>query len=405
MTTNPGIDPEARSDAGVTVPRGFRAGAVASGLKANGALDLALLVSEVDCSGAGVFTTNRVKAAPVLYDQQILATNPSAIRAVVANSGCANACTGDAGQRDVEATALATAQAVGCRANQVLVLSTGVIGQQLKMDALRLGIAQCAPRLTPNGGSDASRAIMTTDTRPKVIEKRFPEYALGGMCKGAGMIHPNMATMLSVVTTDAKIAPSFLDRALRLAVAQSFNRITVDGDMSTNDTLLVLANGQSGYEIAGDESFALFARRLTDACISLAQQIVRDGEGATKFVEIHVTGARAEADAERVAKAIAHSPLVKTALYGEDANWGRVVAAAGYSGVPVEPEHLALWFGDVQLVAAGRPVNFDEAESTRAISGREVKIHLDLGMGAEQATVWTCDLSHDYVTINGKYRT
>jgi glutamate N-acetyltransferase/amino-acid N-acetyltransferase len=389
---------------GVTVPKGFRAAGVACGLKKTGALDLALVVSESDCAGAGMFTTNRVQAAPVLYDKETLAQNRTAIRAVIANSGCANACTGDAGLADTRATAEATARTLGIRAEQVLVLSTGVIGQRLPLDKIRAGVARAALRVSPEGGADASRAIMTTDTKPKVFAISAKPYAVGGMCKGAGMIHPNMATMLCVVTTDAKIAPALLDEALRAAVIPSFNRISIDGDMSTNDTVLLLANGASGKEISGSE-IGDFTDALTRVCADLAKQLVRDGEGVTKFVEIVVSGAHEESDAVRVAKAIANSPLVKTALYGGDANWGRVVAAAGYSGVAVEPAQMKLWFGDVNVFADGTPTHFNEADSTRAIAGKDVSIRLDLGMGNAQTTVWTCDLSHDYVTINGKYRT
>jgi len=389
---------------GVTVPKGFRAAGVACGLKKTGALDLALVVSESDCAGAGMFTTNRVQAAPVLYDKETLAQNRTAIRAVIANSGCANACTGDAGLADTRATAEATARALGIRAEQVLVLSTGIIGQRLPLDKIRAGVAHAAPRVSSEGGADASRAIMTTDTKPKVFAISDKPYAIGGMCKGAGMIHPNMATMLCVVTTDAKIAPDLLDEALRAAVTPSFNRISIDGDMSTNDTVLLLANGASGKEISGSE-IGDFADALTRVCTDLAKQLVRDGEGVTKFVEIVVSGAREESDAARVAKSIANSPLVKTALYGGDANWGRVICAAGYSGVAVEPAQLKLWFGDVNVFANGMPTSFNEADSTRAIAGKDVSIRLDLGMGNASTTVWTCDLSHDYVTINGKYRT
>ena len=389
---------------GVTAAKGFRAAGVACGLKPDGALDLALLVSDSDCACAGVFTTNRVQAAPVLYDKQVLAANRDSIRAVVANSRCANACTGDAGLDDARSMAQAAAEAIGCRSDQVLVLSTGVIGTRLDMTKIREGITNAAKSLSPDGGADAARAIMTTDTRPKTSVLRFTNYVLAGMCKGAGMIHPNMATMLSVITTDAKISPVLLEQVLHAAVGKSFNRVSVDGDMSTNDTLLVLANGRSGYEIR-DAGFAAFTEELTQVATDLAKQIARDGEGATKFVEIVVTGAASEADAARVAKAIANSPLVKTAIYGGDANWGRVVAAAGYSGVDVEPNKMALWFGDVNVFANGTPTHYDEADATRAISGNEVAIRLDLGMGKASATVWTCDLSHDYVTINGKYRT
>jgi glutamate N-acetyltransferase/amino-acid N-acetyltransferase len=390
---------------GVTAPRGFRAAGAACGLKTSGALDLALVVSDSDCACAGVFTTNRVKAAPVLYDQHVLAQNRNTIRAVVANSGCANACTGEAGLADARAAANAAAQAMGCRADQVLVLSTGVIGQPLDVARLQAGIARGAARLSADGGGDAARAIMTTDTRPKQASLRTAQYTIGGMGKGAGMIHPNLATMLAVITTDARISPALLDRALRVAVGRSFNRISVDGDMSTNDTLLVLANGQSGADVQAGAAFEAFTGALTSVALDLAKQIVRDGEGATKFVAIDVAGARSEAEAVQVAKAIANSPLVKTALYGGDANWGRVLAAAGYSGVPIDPRALALWFGDVQLVAGGAPTRFAEADATRAIAGQDVEIRLHLGMGDAAACVWTCDLSHDYVTINGKYRT
>jgi glutamate N-acetyltransferase/amino-acid N-acetyltransferase len=272
------------------------------------------------------------------------------------------------------------------------------------MSKIRAGVAAVAQTLSYDGGADASRAIMTTDTRPKVSAIDHLPYAIGGMAKGAGMIHPDMATMLSVITTDAKIAPDLLDRALRAAVNASFNRISIDGDMSTNDTLLVLANGMSGFEVRDSES-GEFTNALTRVAIDLAKQLVRDGEGVTKFVEITITGARDESDAARVAKSIANSPLTKTALYGGDANWGRVVAAAGYSGVAVEPSKMKLWFGDVNVFANGMPTDFDEADSTHAIAGSTVSIRLDLGQGDASTVVWTCDLSHDYVTINGKYRT
>jgi len=386
---------------GVTAAKGFQAAGVACGIKKTGALDLALVVSDHDCACAGMFTTNRVQAAPVVYDKATLAKNRSAIRAVVANSGCANACTGDAGLDDARTTAEETARALGIRAEQVLVLSTGVIGQRLPMEKIRAGVKDAAQKLSPAGGADAAHAIMTTDTKPKVFAIRNSQFAIGGMCKGAGMIHPNMATMLAVLTTDAKLAPDLLDQALRHAVNQSFNRISIDGDMSTNDTVLLLANGASGYT----PNLAEFTEALTQVCVNLAQQLVRDGEGVTKFVELVVTGARDEADAVRVAKAIANSPLVKTALYGGDANWGRVIAAAGYAGVEVEPAKMKLWFGDVNVFANGMPTDFDEAASTRAIAGHDVFIRLDLGQGEAHTTVWTCDLSHDYVTINGKYRT
>jgi len=390
---------------GVTAAKGFKASGVACGLKKTGALDLAMIASDADCACAGVFTTNRVQAAPVLYDQELLSKNRDAIRAVVINSGCANACTGDPGLNDTRETAKAAASALGCRADQVLVLSTGVIGVRLNMDKIHAGIANASKYLAYDGGNDASKAIMTTDTRQKQFAIHNSQFAIGGMAKGAGMIHPNMATLLSVITTDAKISAQHLDRALRVAVNQSFNRISVDGDMSTNDTLLVLANGKSGKEIKEEPELREFTEALTQVAQDLAKQVARDGEGATKFVELVVSGASEEADAVRVAKAIANSPLVKTAIYGADANWGRVVCAAGYSGVAVEPAKMKLWFGDVNVFANGTPTNYREEDSTAALTGADVCIRLDLGMGDASTTVWTCDLSHDYVTINGKYRT
>jgi len=390
---------------GITAATGFKASGVACGLKKTGALDLAMIASDADCATAGVFTTNRVKAAPVLYDQELLGKNRDKIRAVVINSGCANACTGDPGLNDTRETAKAAASALGCRAEQVLVLSTGVIGVRLNMDKIHAGIANASKYLSYNGGADAANAIMTTDTRPKISQLQLTNYQIGGMAKGAGMIHPNMATLLSVITTDAKISAEHLDRALRVAMNQSFNRISVDGDMSTNDTLLVLANGKSGKEIKEEKEQREFTEGLTQVAQDLAKQVARDGEGATKFVELVVSGAREEADAVRVAKSIANSPLVKTAIYGADANWGRVVCAAGYSGVAVEPAKMKLWFGDVQVFANGTPTNYREEDSTAALAGADVCIRLDLGMGDASTTMWTCDLSHDYVTINGKYRT
>lgn len=390
---------------GVTAAAGFKAAGVACGLKKTGALDLALVASESDCATAGVFTTNRVQAAPVLYDRNLLNSNRDTIRAVVINSGCANACTGEPGLEDTRNTARAAASALGGRPEQVLVLSTGVIGVRLNMDKIHAGISNASKYLSAEGGSDASKAIMTTDTRQKLSQLQLAGYSIGGMAKGAGMIHPNMATLLSVITTDAKISPDHLDQTLRVAVTQSFNRISVDGDMSTNDTLLVLANGASGAEVKSKEELDRFTNGLTLVAQDLAKQVARDGEGATKFVEIVIRGADTEANAVRVARSIANSPLVKTAIYGADANWGRVVCAAGYSGVAVAPEKMKLWFGDIQVFADGTPTNYLESDSTAAISGTEVSIRLDLGMGNAATTVWTCDLSHDYVTINGRYRT
>jgi glutamate N-acetyltransferase/amino-acid N-acetyltransferase len=402
-----------------TLPKGFRASGVAAGIKKNGKSDLALIVSEMDCVAAAVFTTNKVKAAPVIYDQKLIADG-NKLRAVVINAGCANACTGEEGLRNCEETAQLVADAISglhleggvqMAANNVFVMSTGVIGVQLPMDKLRNGIPLAVSALSEEGLYAAAHAIMTTDTVPKVaaddIAVPKPDKGPGkvahfaGIAKGSGMIHPNMATMLSVVMTDAVVSPDTLKKCLDVAVRKSFNRISVDGDTSTNDTLLVIANGASGLQPDPLEVEIL----LTSVCMDLAKQTARDGEGATKFITIEVTGARDEKMAETVGRTIAKSPLVKTAFYGEDANWGRIVAAAGYSGEEVAPDKLSLWFGGVHVFANGTPTQYPEEAATAAMKSRDVSVKLDLGMGNASATVWTCDFSHEYVTINGKYRT
>ncbi|MCS6773839.1 MAG: bifunctional glutamate N-acetyltransferase/amino-acid acetyltransferase ArgJ [Anaerolineae bacterium] len=392
------------------LPKGFRAAGVAAGLKKNNDLDLALIVSDADCAAAAVFTTNRVRAAPVVYDQRLIAERHP-LRAVVINAGNANACTGVQGIRDCEETAALVAAELGCAPHAVFVMSTGVIGVPLPMAKLRAAIPHAARALSPDGLESAARAMMTTDTRPKLASGDLSAAAKSdpsaraariiGVAKGAGMIHPNMATMLAVILTDAVVSQEVLASTLRRAVQRSFNRISVDGDTSTNDTVLVLANGTSGLAPTSTE----FEIMLTSVCMDLAQQIARDGEGATKFVTLKVTGARDEAMAEAVGRAVTRSPLVKTALYGEDPNWGRILAAAGASGQDIDPNRLALWIGDVQVCAEGAPMPYSEAEAAAALKSREITIQLDLGLGEASATLWTCDLSHEYVTINGRYRT
>jgi len=391
---------------------GFRAAAVACGLKAGGALDLALISADRPCAAAGVFTANRVKAAPVLYDQEVLASNAPAIRAVIANSGCANACTGPGGMADTRRMAALTAESLGCGAEQVLVLSTGVIGRRLDMTKVAAGIAAVTSTGAQMGAPAAARAILTTDTRPKTAGADLTmggrRVAIRGFAKGAGMIHPNMATMLSVVTTDAALPPAALRAALRAAVARSFNRVSVDGDMSTNDTVLLLASGAPAGAVA-ESDLAAFTAALTEACTSLARQIARDGEGATRLVEIAVTGARDEAEAHRVADGIARSSLVKTAIHGGDPNWGRVLAAAGCSGAAIDPDRLTLALGDagnaLTIVRNGLPAAFDEREASSRLRDDPVYLHLDLGLGDGAATAWTCDFSAEYVTINAHYTT
>ena len=333
-------------------PLGFTFAGVAAGIKKTGASDLALIVSDRPCSAAAVFTRNAFPAAPVLYDRALVAENAAGLRAVAINAGCANACTGEAGLADAEAMAGLTEAALGLPPRSAAVLSTGVIGPRLPMDRIAAGIRQAAGELSPDGWDAAAHAIMTTDTRPKTAFREIDGVRIFGMCKGAGMIHPNMATMLSVIVTDAVIEPALLAESLSQAVDVSFNCISIDGDMSTNDTVLLLANGAAGLKLeAGSSktsastltSTSAFASALTSLCTDLAQQIVRDGEGATKFITIRVEGAASDAEARAAAKAVANSPLVKTAFYGGDANWGRILAAVGYSGATVDPGKADLW--------------------------------------------------------------
>ncbi len=391
---------------------GFRAAAVACGLKPGGALDLALISADGPCAAAGVFTTNRIQAAPVLYDREIMERNAASIRAVIANAGCANACTGERGMTDARRMASLTARSLDCEPDQVLVLSTGVIGRHLDMEKVARGIAAVTSPTAEQGADAASRAILTTDTRPKTaaadLDVSGGRNAIRGFAKGAGMIHPGLATMLAVVTTDADLAPETLRGALKSAVARSFNRVSVDGDMSTNDTVLLLASRAARITL-DDAGVRAFTDGLTGVCISLARQIARDGEGATRLVEITVTGGRDEAEAHTVADSIARSPLVKTAIHGGDPNWGRVLAAAGCSGAAIDPDRLTLAFGasgeTLTLVRDGLPVAFDEHAASALLRCDPVLVRLDLGLGGGEATVWTCDLSAEYVAINAHYTT
>jgi glutamate N-acetyltransferase/amino-acid N-acetyltransferase len=398
----------------VTSPAGFRAAAVAAHIKYANRLDLAVIVSDSDCAAAGVFTQNQVAAAPVIVDRETLAKGNGRIRAIIANAGNANASTGQPGLANARATQMIAAVNLDCAPEQVLILSTGVIGVQLPMDKLQAGIEAAAGQLSPENGLAVAQAIMTTDTHPKhtAVQVELPggTVTIGGMAKGSGMIHPNMATMLGVVTTDALIAPDLLDGMLRTAVNASFNRISIDGDTSTNDTVLLLANGASGVLVSDEASRSQFQTALTYLCTQLAHMIVRDGEGATKFVEIQVTGAPTSADAHAIAATIATSPLVKTAFAGSDANWGRILAAAGRAGVTFDQNLVELWIGidtpdELQLVAQGTPTDYQEADAARIFAQSAFKIRLDLGMGAASDTMWTSDLTHEYVSINADYRT
>jgi len=396
----------------ITSVRGFQAAGVHCGLKAGSELDLALVVSEVPCRTAAVFTTNRVQAAPVLWDKEVITISPEVVRAVVINAGCANACTGQQGLRDAREMARQVALAIRTGPHAVLVMSTGVIGERLDMEKIRAGISAAIQGLSTEGGHEAARAIMTTDTRPKEVavgvEIGGRQVVIAGMCKGAGMIHPQMATLLGLIVTDVAIGQPLLEQALRQTVEASFHRITVDGDMSTNDTVAVLANGLAGNEELKNEQsegYAEFLRGLTLVASELAKGLVRDGEGASKFIEVRVRGARTEVEAKQAAVAVATSNLVKTAIYGRDANWGRVICAVGYSGVEVDPDRLSLWFGDLHLVKDGQPYDVDEERALEILSQDEIAITVDLGQGQAEATIWTCDLTHEYVTINAHYRT
>ena len=396
-----------------TTPDGWRAATWACGIKYKDRDDLALLVSDGPCSAAAVFTTNKVKAAPVRYDMALLSRNAAGLRALVVNAGNANACTGPDGEAAALVMARAVETALSLPADTTFIMSTGTIGVPMPIAKVVTGISGAAARLDPANGLAAARAIMTTDTRPKhaalrVVLPSGTTVTLGGMAKGSGMIHPNMATMLSVVTTDAAVSPAALDVALRQAVALSFNSISIDGDTSTNDTLLVLANGVAGnplIERLDTPDGAAFLTGLTALCQHLAQAVVRDGEGATRFVTINVRGARDAADAKLAAITIAKSPLVKTALYGADPNWGRVLCAIGYSGADVDPDRVVLLFGGMRVLEGGLPLPFDERAASDLLNVPEVTIDADLGLGTGAATVWTCDFGPDYITINAEYRT
>jgi glutamate N-acetyltransferase/amino-acid N-acetyltransferase len=395
---------------GITAPRGFLAAGIHAGIKKPPVRDLALVVSVQDGPVAGVFTNNRVAAAPVLLDRLHLKRGIG--RAIIVNSGNANACTGAPGLSDAEAMARLVAGRLGIDPRTVFVGSTGVIGRSLPMARIRQGIPRLTQQLRREGGRNAARAILTTDLKTKEVAVKAHiagrTVTVGGMAKGSGMIHPDMATMLAFLTTDAAIEQPTLQRALVSAVSQSFNCISVDGDTSTNDTVLCLANGLAGNPLLrkGSEAFAVFQQMLDAACLSLALQVCRDGEGATKLVRIRVMGARRETEAKQVARTVATSCLVKTALFGEDANWGRIMAAVGRAGVPIDQRRITLSFGDVPIAIEGGTLGrVAEQRIARIARRKEFTIEIDLGQGSAMAQVWTTDLSYDYVKINASYRT
>lgn len=410
---------------GVTSARGFTAAGVHAGFRANpNRLDLALVVADEPCPTAGVFTRNAFAAAPVRRSRRILdgaveGESYGIARAVVVNSGNANAATGDAGMAAAEEAAHIVADEIGCPADEVIVSSTGVIGVQLPMEPFRTGVPQVAKRLSHAGGEDAAHAIMTTDTVTKQCAVRFSgdgigypgcTFTVGGMAKGSGMIMPDMATMIAVITTDIPCKPRDLRAALKRAADASFNRVTVDSDTSTNDMCILMASGAAALHGADpcepeDDAFAAFEEALSAVCTYLARQMAKDGEGATKLVDVCVGGAATEADALAAARTVANSPLVKTAIAGRDANWGRIAAALGRSGAAFSQEDVSISIMGIPVCEDGLALAFDEDEALARFEDPEIRIQVDLGAGQAQATVWTCDLTHDYITINGDYRT
>ena len=403
-----------RLSGGVTAAKGFCAVGICAGIKKD-RKDMAMIVSSAPCRAAGTFTTNLVKAAPVKWDKEIV-TDAHDVRAVVVNSGVANACTGEEGYRCCEDMARMAAELLGAKTQEILVASTGVIGRQLPMDKIKEGIKTMVPLLrdTPEAGSMAAEAIMTTDTVKKEIAVAVTiggkTVTVGGMCKGAGMIHPNMCTMLSFVTTDACISQEMLQKALSAVVKDSYNMISVDGDTSTNDTALVLANAMAGNEeiVCEGEAYRKFYEALEYVSIYLARQMAGDGEGATALFEVKVVGAQTKEQAVTLSKSIITSNLTKAAIFGHDANWGRILCAMGYSGAEFDPEKVDLYFesaaGKLKIIENGVALGYSEEEATKILSEKEVTAIADIKMGTASATAWGCDLTYDYVKINADYR-
>ena len=402
-------------DGGVTAAKGFWAAGVEAGIKYRNRKDMAMVYSEIPCTVAGTFTSNVVKAAPVLWDKDIVENSPYA-QAVIVNSGIANACTGKQGLECCKAEADCAGKLLGIPADAVLVASTGVIGMQLPLDRITAGIELLAKAKahTLEAGLDAAKAIMTTDTVSKqiAVETKIGDktVTLGGMCKGSGMIHPNMCTMLGFITTDVKISKEMLQKALSADIIDSFNMISVDGDTSTNDTLLVMANGMAGnQEIAAEGAdYDAFCQALHTITTYLAKKMAGDGEGATCLFETKVVGAASKEDARTLAKSVICSSLTKAAIFGHDANWGRILCAMGYSGAIFDPENVDLYFqgesGKIHIYGSGVACDYSEEEATKILSDPEVTVLADMHMGDGEATAWGCDLSYDYVKINADYR-
>ena len=393
-----------RPKTGITAPAGFLASGIHCGIRQNHA-DLALVVSEYEASAAAVFTRNLVQAAPIVLSRESLESSGGRAQAIVVNSGNANACTGRPGDFAARRTAATLAGLLNLRPDRVLVASTGVIGPQLPVERLLDKLPRAVAALSIEGGVDAAEAILTTDTHRKECVRRVDDprgsYTIGGMVKGSGMIHPDMATTLAFVTTDAVVPAGALSEMLRRATDRSFNRLTVDGDTSTNDMIALLANGAARVE-AGAEAFE---EALTEVLVEMTRAIARDGEGATTLVTVRVTGAATEPDALAVARTIASSLLVKTAVYGADANWGRIAAAAGRAGVALRPEALRVMIIGLTVLSPGYHSDYSEDEASARLAEDEVVLEVDLGAGTAEATTWTCDLTGDYVDINASYRT
>lgn len=394
---------------GVTFAKGFTAAGVKAGIKKSGNLDVAVIYTKTQAVVAGTFTQNKVAAAPVYVSKEVVATGTA--HAIVANAGCANACTGQQGLDDAHKMAQIAADELGVNANDVIVGSTGVIGVNLPMDKLEAGIKDAVANLSADGSDNAGRAIITTDTHSKSVTCEFElsgkTVRMGAIAKGSGMIRPNMATMLCYITTDIAIDQALLQKAVSGCVEKSFNMISVDGDMSTNDMVIVLANGEANNTKITEENadYQIFFDKLMMLCTELAKQIAADGEGASKFLTINVKGAKSFADAKTVGMAIANSPLVKTAFFGEDPNWGRVICAVGYSGADMVPEKTVVKFGGITIFANGTGATYDEKALAHVMKEKDIVIDIELNMGQEDATVWSCDLSYEYVKINGEYHT
>ena len=402
-------------DGGVTAAKGFSASSAAAGIKYQGRTDMAMVYSDTPCTAAGTFTTNIVKAAPVKWDMQVVKDAPFA-QAVICNSGIANACTGVRGYECCRESAAAVSALLDIPESAVLIASTGVIGMQIPTERIAAGAAKLVPALehSIDAGHAAAKAIMTTDTRPKEVAVSFriggKEAVIGGMCKGSGMIHPNMCTMLGFITTDAAISKDLLQEALREDIKDTFNMVSVDGDTSTNDTVLLLANGQAGNEMICEknEDYEAFCEALHAVNVSLCRMIAGDGEGATALFEVKIKGAKSKEQAVTLAKAVVTSNLVKTAICGHDANWGRILCAMGYSGAIFDPEIVDLYFeseaGRIQIMDHGVAADYSEEEATKILSAPEVTAEADIKMGDFEATAWGCDLTKEYITINADYR-